>query len=73
MVLNQKSGRLSMILPMFSEGMEVEYDGDYGMVDFIHTQYITIKLPGKEGRSSPRLVIFPQFFDRVKILKDSEK
>ena len=73
MVLNQKSGRLSMILPMFSEGMEVEYDGNFGVVDFIDTQYIRIKLPGIEGRSNPRLIIFPQFFDRVKILKDSEK
>ena len=58
---------------MFSVGMEIEYDGNYGVVDFIDTEYIRIMLPGKEGRSSPRLLIFPKFFDRIKILKDSEK
>ena len=61
MVLNQKSGRLSMILPMFSEGMEVEYDGDYGTVDFIHTQYITIKLPEKKAGLVPDWSYFHNF------------
>ena len=58
---------------MFDLGMEVDYDGDIGVIDFICPRYIRIKLPNSPERSSPRLVVYREFQDRVKIIEDNQK
>lgn len=58
---------------MFAVGMEVEYHGNVGIVDFICGRYIRIKLPSKQGRNNPLMVVYSEFQKEVVVLKDSSK
>lgn len=59
---------------MFSLGMEVSYHGKCGIVDFIDDAYIVIKLPAASPkRSHARLIVYPEFYKKVEVLKDSGK
>ncbi len=58
---------------MFAIGMEVEYHQNVGVIDFMCSRYIRIKLPSVEGRSNPLLVVYSEFQKEVIVLKDSTK
>lgn len=61
---------------MFSLGMLVEYRNHCGIIDFIDSSYLIIRLPpseASEGRQSPRLIVHPEYQDEIKVLKDSER
>jgi len=58
---------------MFAIGMEVEYHQNVGVIDFMCSRYIRIKLPSVEGRSNPLLVVYSEFQKEVVVLKDSSK
>ena len=58
---------------MFSLGMLVEYRNHCGIIDFIDSSYLIIRLPPSEGRQSPRLIVHPKYQDEIKVLKDSER
>jgi len=57
----------------FHEKMEIKYQGMCGIVGFVCEQYIVLRLPPPKGGSSPGLLIFPENYDQVICLKDSEK
>jgi len=61
----------------FSHGSEVVYETStskhYGIIDFIDHNYIILKTPAAQGRSSPRIVVFPSDYNKVIVLKDSDK
>lgn len=58
---------------MFDIGDEVNYDGNVGIIDFVCSRYIRIKLPNTPGRDHPRLIVYKEFQDQVKILEDTQK
>lgn len=65
----------SLLLNMefFVLGAEVEYCGLYGIIAFICDDYSILKLPAVGGNNPARLVIFKQYYSKVKVLKDSER
>jgi len=57
----------------FSLKSEVCYKNLYGFIDFIDTACIVIQLPTPPGRNPPRVVVYHYDFDKIKVLKDSDK
>jgi hypothetical protein len=58
----------------FTKGLEVYYDGMYGIVDFICDQYITVCVRKLEHRSQDIcILVHPSKFNLVKLAKESEK
>ena len=57
----------------FSLGDLIEYNDYIGIIDFIDTYYIVVRgcKVGPEG-NPPRLVIFPDYQDEVKIIEKSK-
>ena len=52
-----------------NEGDLVEYRGHKGVVDFICEQYCVLQLPPHLERSAPRLLVFREYQDNIKVLK----
>lgn len=57
----------------FALKSEVSYKGLCGFIDFIDSACIVIQLPRPPGRNPPRVVVYHYDFDKVKVLKDSDK
>lgn len=57
----------------FALNSEVSYKGLFGIVDFIDPEYVVIQLSAKPGRNPPRVVVYHSDFDKIKVLKDSDK
>jgi len=53
--------------------MRVCYHGNTGEIDFIDNMYIRIKLPASPGRGNPLLLVFPEYWQEVKILDNIEE
>jgi hypothetical protein len=58
----------------FTRGLEVYYDGMYGVVDFICEQYITVCVRKLNHKSRDVcILVYPRNFHLVKLAKESEK
>jgi hypothetical protein len=58
----------------FFKGLEVYYDGMYGIVDFICEKYITVCVRVMDHKSANVCVlVYPSRFHLVKLAKESEK
>lgn len=57
----------------FALNTEVSYKDLCGVIDFIDPMCIVIQLPAKPGRNPARLVVYHDDFDKVIVLKDSDK
>ena len=58
----------------FTKGLEVYYDGMYGIVDFICDQYITVCVRVMHHKSrNVCILVYPSKFNLVKLAKESEK
>lgn len=58
----------------FFEGMEVCYQSKCGIIDFVSEYYVVLKLPAANSSlNSARLLIFPEYYKKVEVLKDSGK
>ena len=58
----------------FTKGLEVYYDGTYGIVDFICEKYITVCVRVMDHKSANVCVlVYPSRFHLVKLAKESEK
>lgn len=61
----------------FSYGSKVVYETSttkhYGIIDFIDKNYIGIKKPAEQGKSSPRILVYPSDYNKVFVLEDSDK
>ena len=59
---------------IFAKGIEVYYDGMYGIVDFICEKYITVCVRVMDHKSANVCVlVYPSRFHLVKLAKESEK
>lgn len=59
---------------MFSEGMEVCYQSKCGVIDFVCEYYCVLRIPSRSKNYSPaRLLIYPEYYSKVEVLKDSGK
>lgn len=59
---------------MFVEKTEVFYNGMCGIIDFVCDQYIVIKLPAASSKhNSPRLLVYSNYYDKVKVIKESDR
>jgi len=56
----------------FIVGMRARYRGNTGIIDFIDTAYIRIKLPAAPNRGEPLLLVFPHSWKDVEILNIPE-
>jgi len=52
----------------FVVGMRARYRKNTGIIDFIDTAYIRIRLPAAPGRDEPLLLVFPHSWNDVEIL-----
>lgn len=52
----------------FVVGMRARHRENTGIIDFIDTAYIRIKLPAAPGRGEPLLLVFPHSWNDVEIL-----
>ena len=58
----------------FTSGLEVYYDGMYGIVDFICEQYITICVRVMDHKSrNVCVLVYPSRFPLVTLAKESQK
>jgi hypothetical protein len=58
----------------FAKGIEVYYNGMYGVVDFICEQYITVCVRVMNHKSRDVcILVYPDKFHLVKLAKESEK
>jgi len=59
---------------IFAKGIEVYYDGMYGIVDFICDQYITVCVRKLNHKAKDVCVlVYPSKFHLVTLAKESEK
>ena len=63
-----------MKVDAFHKGLEVYYDGTYGIVDFICEKYITVcvRVMGHKY-ANVCILVYPSRFHLVKLAKESEK
>lgn len=54
----------------FVVGMRARYRKNTGIIDFIDTAYIRIRLPTAPGRGEPLLLVFPHSWNDVEILNN---
>jgi hypothetical protein len=58
----------------FVRGLEVYYDGMYGIVDFICEKYITVCVRVMDHKSmNVCILVYPSKFHLIKLVKESEK
>ena len=58
----------------FAKGIEVYYDGIYGVVDFVCEKYIIVCINTTEDRLiDVCLLVYPNQFDEVTLVKESNK
>jgi hypothetical protein len=58
----------------FAEGIEVYYRGTYGVVDFVCEKYIRVCINKTEDRlKDVCLLVYPNQFDEVTLVKESNK
>lgn len=57
----------------FKVGMWACYRKNTGVIDFIDTAYIRIKLPAAPNRGNPLLLVYPCYWKEVEILDDIKK
>jgi hypothetical protein len=58
---------------MFHEGMEVKYKELFGVIDYVDSEYLVIKLPATKERNSARVVVYNSDKQLIECLKDSER
>jgi len=59
---------------IFTKGIEVYYDGMYGVVDFICEQYITVCVRVMDHKSrNVCILVYPHKFHLIQLAKESEK
>lgn len=59
---------------MFVEKTEVFYNKMGGVIDFVCEYYIVIKVPpASKKHNSARLVVYPDCYDMVKVIKESDR
>jgi hypothetical protein len=57
----------------FKVGMWARYRKNTGVIDFIDTAYIRIKLPAAPDRGNPLLLVFPIHWKEVEILDEIKR
>lgn len=57
----------------FSEGIKVIYKDKTGIIDFVDKEYVVVRWDLVEGSNAARLVIYPQYYNNITLLKSSEK
>lgn len=57
----------------FAENTEVIYKGRYGVIDFVWSTYVVIKLLPAPDRNPPRVLVFPHNYKDIEIAKASTK
>jgi hypothetical protein len=58
---------------IFSPNTEVFYNQLYGKINFICENYLIIELPAVTGRKPARLIVFPENYKRIELVKASTK
>lgn len=59
---------------MFTKGSEATYKGMCGIISFVGDTYIIFKTPPASSKhNSALLLIYPQDYKKVQLMKDSEK
>ena len=57
----------------FSEGTKVIYKERVGIIDFVDSEYIVVRWDESENTCAARLVVYPQYYNKITLFKSSEK
>jgi hypothetical protein len=57
----------------FAEGTEVIYNDMQGVIGFVGNTYVVFQIKTKESSKSPGLLVYPENYKNIQILKASEK
>lgn len=57
----------------FAEGTKVIYKGKDGVIDFVDSQYVVVRWNEVAGENPARLIVYPDYYDRITLLKSSQK
>tara|TARA_R110000868_G_scaffold94906_1_gene261365 strand:- start:2976 stop:3155 length:180 start_codon:yes stop_codon:yes gene_type:complete len=58
---------------IFTEGTEVIYKDFQGIISFVCDTYVVVQITTKPGFNSPGLVVYREYYEKIKISKASEK
>lgn len=58
---------------IFSLNTEVFYRQMYGKIDFICESYLIVELTAVSGRKPSRLIVYPENYKNIELIKESTK